>query len=755
LSDSNYNTIHSSINKTSSLKSLYYRPRRLGSSQNSLSSVDSESYEEELKDYYNGAVRDRVKDEEVARLEKVRLESIMNMCAEFMKSTVEKEDQQIPEKNSLTNHQKLKSVEEDLTLKKSTDEDQQKEENTQRKNSSKSLTDVDEITRLRDESIIKIEEIQRRICEIEESLSESTNELEIELALVLGELGCEKESLISDEKRCDRIKDQIIHLEENYIREREKQQAIVSKEKERLLEMENSVSNIKNQIDKFPECLRGSMEEKLTQTEEALEEENQRFEDTEFQAFESLSKLDENKEEKQKELIDEKRILEDTILSRKLRVEALEQQILDLKNQHQSENQRLTQERDVIIAQIQQQRKEVDLLEHKHHQQDLRRLLSSTSINNSNTLDASMTSSSKEKHVTCEGSGKKLKSELNESEKPLEASSLKSTLESESPSNSLLPSKPSADDNFSQKLKHLQATTSRPLPVHIQSLSPSMSRVNHLPPSGHQPNTSSSPTYMYRPQPEARWNDCISIGSMDSLDTSVSNWSVANVDSLEKVREMERLIANATAERRRLLAEVKQREEDIPEASESTKSPATSNRVNFNLEETKTSELNIKMRNPMNSDRRQARPMTRYLPVLATDFDLHHHIENSGHAPSTCIHTSLTATSCRGYLTKMGGHIKKWKKRWFVFDRINKTIHYYKNKHENKVRGVIPFQAIENVFFDHLKTHKSPDPALTFCIKCVNRIYFMVAPSSEAMRIWMDVIVTGAEGYTDYMKTYE
>jgi len=366
----------------------------------------------------------------------------MNMCAEFMKSTVEKEDQQIPgsissikicfenkksfvEKNSLTNHQKLKSVEEDLTLKKSTDEDQQKEENTQRKNSSKSLTDVDEITRLRDESIIKIEEIQRRICEIEESLSESTNELEIELALVLGELGCEKESLISDEKRCDRIKDQIIHLEENYIREREKQQAIVSKEKERLLEMENSVSNIKNQIDKFPECLRGSMEEKLTQTEEALEEENQRFEDTEFQAFESLSKLDENKEEKQKELIDEKRILEDTILSRKLRVEALEQQILDLKNQHQSENQRLTQERDVIIAQIQQQRKEVDLLEHKHHQQDLRRLLSSTSINNSNALDASMTSSSKEKHVTCEGSGKKLKSELNESEKPLEASSLK------------------------------------------------------------------------------------------------------------------------------------------------------------------------------------------------------------------------------------------------------------------------------------------------------------------------------------------
>lgn len=46
---------------------------------------------------------------------------------------------------------------------------------------------------------------------------------------------------------------------------------------------------------------------------------------------------------------------------------------------------------------------------------------------------------------------------------------------------------------------------------------------------------------------------------------------------------------------------------------------------------------------------------------------------------------------------------------------------------------------------------QSPTPSLTFCVKTHDRLYYMVAPSPEAMRIWMDVIVTGAEGYTQFM----
>ena len=56
-------------------------------------------------------------------------------------------------------------------------------------------------------------------------------------------------------------------------------------------------------------------------------------------------------------------------------------------------------------------------------------------------------------------------------------------------------------------------------------------------------------------------------------------------------------------------------------------------------------------------------------------------------------------------------------------------------------------QMVKCVFF----CPQSPNPSLTFCVKTHDRLYFMVAPSPEAMRIWMDVIVTGAEGYTQFM----
>lgn len=118
------------------------------------------------------------------------------------------------------------------------------------------------------------------------------------------------------------------------------------------------------------------------------------------------------------------------------------------------------------------------------------------------------------------------------------------------------------------------------------------------------------------------------------------------------------------------------------------------------------------------------------------DFDLRAHIESAGHSTDTCFHLSISEKTCRGYLVKMGGKIKTWKKRWFVFDRNRRTLSYYSgqtrkwmimvvfhcfmeqtsfilsvvspsDKHEAKLKGVIYFQAIEEVYYDHLKNaHK-------------------------------------------------
>uniref|UniRef100_A0AAR2L7M5 PH domain-containing protein n=1 Tax=Pygocentrus nattereri TaxID=42514 RepID=A0AAR2L7M5_PYGNA len=251
--------------------------------------------------------------------------------------------------------------------------------------------------------------------------------------------------------------------------------------------------------------------------------------------------------------------------------------------------------------------------------------------------------------------------------------------------------------------------------------------------------------------------DTLSVDSSDSMETSISacspdNISSASTSNTAKIEEMERLLREAQAEKHRLL-EHREREIEVRRQALEEERRRREDLEKRLQEETsrrqKLIEREVKLRE---KQRAQSRPLTRYLPVRKDDFDLRGHIESAGHSIETCYHVSITEKTCRGFLIKMGGKIKTWKKRWFVFDRNRRTLSYYADKHEAKLKGVIYFQAIEEVYYDHLKNaHKSPNPSLTFSVKTHDRVYYMVAPSPEAMRIWMDVIVTGAEGYTQFM----
>ncbi|XP_038635193.1 pleckstrin homology-like domain family B member 1 isoform X6 [Scyliorhinus canicula] len=295
----------------------------------------------------------------------------------------------------------------------------------------------------------------------------------------------------------------------------------------------------------------------------------------------------------------------------------------------------------------------------------------------------------------------------------------------------------------------------------------------------HQPELIHHSILHHHPQPLSSQHgidmdhafDTLSLESSDSLETSVStgnsacspdNMSSASGADVSKIEEMEKMLKEAQAEKARLL-ETRAREMEMRrqafdeerkrrEELEKRLQDETDHRQQLIDKEVKMREKNFS----------QARPLTRYLPIRKEDFDLRSHIESSGHNLEICYQVSITEKMCKGYLTKMGGKIKSWRKRWFVFDRIKRTLSYYVDKHESKLKGVIYFQAIEEVYYDHLRSaskkgylnlHRinSPNPSLTFCVKTHDRLYFMVAPTPEAMRIWMDVIVTGAEGYTQFM----
>ncbi|XP_058050089.1 pleckstrin homology-like domain family B member 1 isoform X10 [Ahaetulla prasina] len=256
--------------------------------------------------------------------------------------------------------------------------------------------------------------------------------------------------------------------------------------------------------------------------------------------------------------------------------------------------------------------------------------------------------------------------------------------------------------------------------------------------------------------------DTLSLESSDSLETNLSlsgnsacspdNASSASGADARKIEEMEKLLKEAQAERSHLMESREQEMELRHQALEDERRRREQLERQLQDETAQRQQLierEVKMREKQLA---QARPLTRYLPIRKEDFDLRLHIESSGHSVDTCSHIILSEKLCKGYLVKMGGKIRSWKKRWFVFDRLRHTLSYYVDKHEAKLKGLIYFQAIQEVYYDHLQcAAKSPNPTLTFCIKTHDRLYYMVAPSAEALRIWMDVIVTGAEGYTQFL----
>ena len=161
---------------------------------------------------------------------------------------------------------------------------------------------------------------------------------------------------------------------------------------------------------------------------------------------------------------------------------------------------------------------------------------------------------------------------------------------------------------------------------------------------------------------------------------------------------------------------------------------------------------NSRMACERNQPRKQKsqRPLTRYLPIFSDDLDLKCHIESAGHPLSLCPHIFIDAYSCRGYLHKLGSTFHTWSKRWFVLDRQRCALIYYADKYERKPRGGAYFLSIDEVYMDHLNLSKSSRPHSTFIVKTKKRSYYLQAASDTAARIWIDVIITGAQGNIDY-----
>ncbi|XP_034723145.1 pleckstrin homology-like domain family B member 1 isoform X8 [Etheostoma cragini] len=746
--------------------------------------------EDELLEYHRRQREERLREQEMERLERQRLETILNLCAEYNKGestgldplgsartgfpggvadgsgrrpSMENVLGGTPSSAALRLLQRQRESDEENLKEEcsSTESTHQEHEDTSSSGSAGRL----ELGYLEDERVrvlSRIDELKSRLTELEQQLQESKQEAEMERALLQGERQAELDQIEAETDIITQLQHKLDELESTIQREKDKDG-------------------------------------------EALETGTKKFEDLEFQQLERESSLEEERETISQQLLQERAEYHSSVARRKEKVSALENQAHQLGLQASQECERLAKDRTLTLQMLQKEKERLSALEKRYHS-----LTGGKSFPKSSSAMREVFRSKLDSdpglalHQPKSGSASPLQHGAatlgrNSSSKqsPLLAANstgslprnLAATLQDIETKRQLALQQKGQQviDDQRRRLAELKQRAAVEAQCQWEALHGSQS---HL-----MTSSSSSPSYspimayshssvgppplvhhsiLHHQPPSAGEQpyDTLSLESSDSMDTSVSTGnnsacspdnmsSVGGVDSL-KIEEMEKMLKEAQLEKARLI-ESRERESlarrQMLEEERRRREDAEKRLQDETFHRQQLVEREVKMRSKNFS---QARPMTRYLPIRKEEFDLRCHVESSGHSVETCYHVILTEKMCKGYLVKMGGKIKSWKKRWFVFDRLKRTFSYYVDKHETKLKGVIYFQAIEEVYYDHLRSAtkkgffnlnmtSSPNPSLTFCVKTHDRLYYMVAPAAEAMRIWMDVIVTGAEGYTQFM----
>ncbi|XP_047247629.1 pleckstrin homology-like domain family B member 1 isoform X10 [Girardinichthys multiradiatus] len=735
--------------------------------------------EDELLEYHRRQREERLREQEMERLERQRLETILTLCAEYNKGESVGLDPlgsgRMGFPGSLTDCSGRRPSMENILggtpasaaalrlaqRQREIDEENLKEEcssteSTHQEHEDSSSAGRSELAYLEDERVrvlARIDELKTRLTELEQQLQESEQEAEMERALLQGETQAELDQI-------------------------EAETDVVSQLQRKLEELESAIQREKDKDG------------------ETLEAGTKKFEDLEFQQLERESSLEEERETISQQLLQEKAEYHSSVAKRKEKVSALENQANQLGQQASQEYERLAKDRTLTLQMLQKEKERLSALEKRYHC-----LTGGMSFPKSSTTMREVFRSKLDSdpgvplHQSKSGSSSPLQHGAatlgrNTSSKSLllAASStgslprnLAATLQDIETKRQLalqqkgqqvieeqrrrlaeLKQRAAAEAQCQWEALHGSQphlmTASSTSYSSIMAHSPTLSHNS----SGHSPMVHHSILHHHPPSAGEQPYDTLSLESSDSMDTSVStgNNSACSPDNMSgvggvdvlKIEEMEKMLKEAQLEKARLI-ESRERESlarrQMLEEERRRREEAEKRLQDETFHRQQLVEKEVKMRSKNFS---QARPMTRYLPIRREEFDLRSHIESSGHSVETCYHVILTEKMCKGYLVKMGGKIKSWKKRWFVFDRLKRTFSYYVDKHETKLKGVIYFQAIEEVYYDHLRSAtKSPNPPLTFCVKTHDRLYYMVAPSAEAMRIWMDVIVTGAEGYTQFM----
>ncbi|XP_075962950.1 uncharacterized protein phldb3 isoform X1 [Anarhichas minor] len=550
--------------------------------------------------------------------------------------------------------------------------------------------------------------LQQRITEIDQQKEELKIELQLEIALLQGELQTEQTQLHRHTQKLQALQQEVRQKEKHRHTGRQKERESLEEERRRVEELKRRCEEKEKLIPSQPESQREQLTLQLQQEKEAMEAAVRTFDDWEFRVLEQESGIDEEdastvdeEKEGESDRDTEKQIShrQHAVNTSQERVQQLQRQLKEMEREKERDLNALRKERRDLVHTNQTVLKEKKPL---------------TDWSNINGSAPCMMSFSP----------------LTVHKPPQE------------------PCKESA--SLPRRRSSHRSNKLHDRPLSAQGLVRTLS-------DSRNPEAFTSPLVSHRlsnGHSSDRRHGYSNGGGFLTPCNSTTSSRAASPCLLDLV-EIEKKLREAKAERERLLREREERRWLVLEErrQKEIKSPKTEpeDQETPQRPESEPKEQ-PKASSPPDSPEQKDVQQQHSLPLfLSPNFDLRAHVESLGHGVTGCTDLRLTPRRCAGFLTKRGGRVKTWKKRWFLFDMDHKRLAYYTDCDERKLKGVIYFQAIEEVYLDHLRTAaSSPRPSLTFCVKTYDRLFFLVASNPVSMRIWMDVIVTATDEHSRY-----
>ncbi|XP_076060048.1 uncharacterized protein LOC143036506 isoform X4 [Oratosquilla oratoria] len=611
-----------------------------------------------------------------------------------------------------------------------------------------------EIERLRvvkNEALHSVTDLKRSITDLEIQEDEALRELEMERALLDAELASQREKLLAEEQKLSLLLMQYEEKEDKWERERQSNITAIEECRKRLEVAEEELETMESKNENF--CGTTDEETEMLETlkaqHEAVEAERKAFEDTEFHQMEAEVQRESEKEELNKEISETR----EKVKIWQERISELEQQMAEITDCVRNDTEKLERERQTLLSKMGKERGRVNAAERRLGE------LTCLGLPASNGQCSPACSSDTEESGSSEFAERLARLHLlDRSQDDLDRINQVTRSTPIACNDGSLGRKTSATlmeiERNRQLLLAKQAGWQPLNGVNLEGQEFSMDssmvtqegtlvieterrRVEEL---KRRVADEVKAKWEERKAREQREVNCTSLNSIGSDDSSLTS-SDLHAESMSSDDVLEKRSSGESVARDIPAVTMRQRENELANSEDTRPLSDASSCCDVGP-------TTIKFRD---KSRTQQRPLTRYLPVRSEQhFDLRQHVESAGHQIELCPHIYIDSMVCRGYLHKLGTKFRTWHKRWFVFDRANRVLVYYSDKSENKQRGGVYFQAIEEVYVDHLHSVKSPNPKLTFCVKTYERTFHLMAPSPEAMRIWVDVIFTGAEGYQEF-----